>query len=748
MLNPRALSSFKGLVLVGSVVLLITAGVGAVLKTTVDYLLYWDATAAAESWARYVGENVTDIEAVANGAQPSAASMTFLIRTNQIRNVFGFEITDLHGNVQVASDGSKIASIHGGVHNPTAARAAASGLPIVSVKEGDPPVRPKIYAEAYLPVVIDQRPRAIVAAYVDLSAQHDQFRMAFLLAALLLCLLGGIGVGLPTLAWLRIAKEKQRADQHIHYFAHRLRLALKAANAVVFEYDYAKKQYWFSDELAALCGPERARTTTALPLDLFAEDDRDTLRAYSELMERGEELGGIDAKLLKASGSRWVRLYMEIERRGNGEPLRAIGLILDIDEKKRQELALDDARKAAETAAAVKSNFLASMSHEIRTPLNGVLGMAQALYGDNLDAEQREKVSIILDSGTTLMALLNDVLDLSKIEAGKMDITPIDGDLRESAMRAVQLFHPGAEDKGIKLTTTIDPGFPERLNFDPVRVRQCISNLLSNALKFTDHGGRVDLRLSAPGQAGGERLVTMSITDTGIGMSGDTIDRLFSAFTQADGTTSRRFGGSGLGLAISRQLARAMGGDIVVESDPGIGSAFHMTFPARVASPNLTAPQEFGTALAGAAPPDRRASTAIAGARILLVDDNAVNRQVVRLFLAPFGPDITEAANGREALEMLKRATFDLVLLDVHMPVMDGCETIKAIRSCGQPWCNVPAIALTADAMSGDKERYLAMGMTDYLAKPLDQRELVSKLTASLAFRAETVAAPGKPVAA
>ena len=494
---PRNGSPLKRLALVGSVVLVVVAGVAAVLKLTVDHLLYSDATAAAESWAKYVAENVTDLEEIANGTPPSAASMAFFIRTQQIRHVFGFEITDLRGNVQLASDGSKISNIRGVLHRAIAARAAALGTSIVSVKEGMPPLRPKIYAEAYLPVIINQRPRAIVAAYVDLSEQHDHFSNDFLLAALALCLLGGVAVGLPTFAWQRSTREKQRSDQRMHHYAERLKLALRAAGAAVFEYDYIKKEYWVSDEMAAMIGPERVRTATALPLNLFAEEDREALRIYTRGSVRGEVSGAIDARFLTVDGVRWIRLYLEVERAKNGEPHRSIGLMLDIDEIKKQDLALDGALKAAEAAAAAKSSFLASMSHEIRTPLNGVLGMAQALRGEDLTDEQCEKVDIILDSGSTLMALLNDVLDLSKIDAGKMDIAPIDGDLRETVSRAVQLFRPGAQDNGIEVAMTIDPVLPERLNFDPVRVRQCVGNLLSNAIKFTGRGGRIDLHLGA-----------------------------------------------------------------------------------------------------------------------------------------------------------------------------------------------------------------------------------------------------------
>jgi signal transduction histidine kinase/NO-binding membrane sensor protein with MHYT domain/CheY-like chemotaxis protein len=393
---------------------------------------------------------------------------------------------------------------------------------------------------------------------------------------------------------------------------------------------------------------------------------------------------------------------------------------------RQQELRLHAARQQAELGNKTKGEFLANMSHEIRTPLNGVLGMAQSLEADPLEPPQREKVAIILDSGNTLMAVLNDVLDLSKIEAGKVEISCTDDDIIKAVRQIRRLFLPQAEAKGFGIDFRCAPDFPRWLHYDPVRVRQCVSNLLSNAIKFTETG-TVTIELSAEEQDDGYG-VSICVADTGIGMTAETMAKLFSSFTQADGSTSRRFGGTGLGLTIARQLARLMGGDVTIASEAGKGSAFTFSFRAAAA----TRPEDDLEMPGDAIVPLMPDGGQLRHARILLTDDNAVNRQVIKLFLAPLGVSITEAENGREALDRLAAEPFDLVLLDVHMPVMDGPQTIEAIRRSDAIWRTIPVVALTADAMSGDRERYLALGMDDYVSKPVDQRQLQAKIFAIL----------------
>ena len=392
-------------------------------------------------------------------------------------------------------------------------------------------------------------------------------------------------------------------------------------------------------------------------------------------------------------------------------------------------------RAAAESANQAKSSFLASMSHEIRTPMNGILGMAQALKSSELPAAENDKVAVILDSGRSLLAVLNDVLDFSKIEAGKFDITPAPNDITQTAASVVRLFETHARDRNLTLSLTYDADLPRNLVCDAERVRQCLSNLISNALKFTP-AGRIHVHLSWRKHGENDAMVFVAVKDTGIGMSSDVMARLFKPFTQADNSIARRYGGTGLGLAISLRLAQLMGGGMFVESAPDQGSRFVFTFQARVEP--VAQP-----AVAPVAASSRSALQSLRGARILLTDDNSVNRQVVKLFLAPHGCKITEAVNGQDALDKLAANEFDLVLLDVHMPVMDGKEAIQRLRASDQAWRDIPVIALTADAMTGDREHLISLGMSDYLSKPVDQHALAAKMRQLL-----NVAAPEAPAAA
>ena len=450
-----------------------------------------------------------------------------------------------------------------------------------------------------------------------------------------------------------------------------------------------------------------------------------------------------------------------------------VGVSIDLTEEREQNKALKKARRAAETASEAKSEFLAAMSHEIRTPLNGILGMAQALGSRNLAPEENDMVTTILESSKSLMTILNDILDLSKIEAGKLELSPVSGDLRHKLTRLQKFYAPNAAEKGIYFKLVFDPQVPSTLVFDPVRLRQSVSNLISNALKFTSNGGIIVAVKSQPlPNDPDQHRVTIHVSDTGIGISPEQMSNLFNNFSQADGATTRKYGGTWLGLAIARRLARMMGGDVRVTSQLGKGSVFSLSFKAKLGV--QTAPQKHDVQLGIVQPQNvavepaesapefaqrpaaeaeagqedacsdgyigggeksaarygdatekvRRTTDSLRGLRVLIVDDNLVNRRVARLLIEPQGLIATEAENGREALDILEREPFDMVLLDMHMPVMDGRETIKFIRASHEPWHKIPVIALTADAMSGDREKCLNLGMDGYVAKPVDQREL------------------------
>ncbi|HJV43052.1 ATP-binding protein, partial [Caulobacter sp.] len=363
--------------------------------------------------------------------------------------------------------------------------------------------------------------------------------------------------------------------------------------------------------------------------------------------------------------------------------------------------ALEEAQAEAQEASRAKSTFVAMMSHELRTPMNGVLGLAHALGETRLDAKQAEYVDMIIQSGDSLMTILNDILDLSKIEAGKLELEAAPFDIRALAGQIRLLWSETARVKGVDLALEIDPATPDWLLGDAARVRQILLNLVSNALKFTLEGGVV-IRI-AP-EAG---EIVLAVSDTGVGLTAEQQARLFAPFVQAERSTARRFGGTGLGLAICRHLTDLMGGAVSLESAPGKGSIF----TARLPLPATEPPRRVEAAPAPA--------LGLAGLRVLVVDDNPVNQVVARAVLEAVGVEVAAVGDGRAALTRLGAEPFDMVLMDVHMPVMDGVEAVRRIRAGEGGRVDMPVVALTADAMVGDAERLMAQGFDDAHPKPI-----------------------------
>ena len=451
----------------------------------------------------------------------------------------------------------------------------------------------------------------------------------------------------------------------------------------------------------------------------------------------------------------------DIIRDDNGTPTGIFGVFTDITERRRQETALrtskenlrranlelqaavEEARRlarAAEAANAAKSAFLATMSHEIRTPLNGVIGMTQILDGTALSEEQRELLRTIKLSGEALLIIINDTLDYSKIEAGHVELQRQPYDVATCVAESIDLIADRARHKGLALTHRVDSAIPRMVIGDAARLRQILINLLSNAIKFTEHG-EVALEAQLAARSGDRCTLRLSVRDTGIGIAKENQDRLFQRFSQVDDTNTRKYGGTGLGLAISKRLAELMGGTVTVESEGGRGSTFTVTIEVGVSAattlpdlpapavvpPSVPAPTATPAVKTPAAPVERLADRM--PLRVLITDDNPVNQRVAALTMKRFGYACDLANDGAAAVAAHTRSPYDLILMDVQMPVMDGLEATRRIRALAgspqRPW----VVAITAGAFEEDRLNALAAGMNDFLNKPLNADQLKESVT-------------------
>jgi two-component system, sensor histidine kinase and response regulator len=532
---------------------------------------------------------------------------------------------------------------------------------------------------------------------------------------------------------VRDVTDRKEAEEALQEAEERYRTLIEQLPAVTFidRAGASEESLYISPQIETMLGyTPKEWIAGRLWRERLHPDDREQVRASDERFEAHGEPVDVEYRLLAKDGSVvWVREETVLVRGEGGEPLYVQGIMTDITRRKQAEEEMRMAREDAEEANRAKSAFLANMSHEIRTPMNGVIGMTDLLLDSKLSDEQRELAETVRFSGEHLLSVINDILDFSKIEAGKLEIESIDFDLQAIVEQTSALLAESAQKKGLELISSVAPEVPTALRGDPGRLRQIVVNLLSNAVKFTEEG-EVVLRVTLLEEIGGPAVVRFEVGDTGIGMTEEQRERLFRAFSQADSTTTRRYGGTGLGLVISKQLVEMLGGEIGVESEPGRGSTFWFALPL-MKQPQPTPSGRHQPVV----PRDLR------DVRALVVDDNETNRKVLCEQLSAWEVSVAAAESATEALREMRSAAeggeaYDVVLMDLQMPGMDGMELARRIKT--DPLISsTRLLLLTSVGMRGERDESLRAGIDAYLVKPVRQSELYDTLATLMAVSEE-----------
>jgi PAS domain S-box-containing protein len=497
---------------------------------------------------------------------------------------------------------------------------------------------------------------------------------------------------------------------------------LEATPTAIYLKDVDGRYLRFNKAFEELMGIERSQWIGKTVFDLIAGESSGVMHAKDiELFEK-RELQTYEASFRnRRTGEMRDGLYWKAPLTDTQDNVTGlVGTILDITEKNRFEQALREAKRSAEAASQAKSDFLANMSHEIRTPMNGVIGMTDLALDTPLNTTQREYLNIVKSSAQSLMVILNDILDFSKIEAGKMNIETVEFSIIETVGETLKALMPRAYKKSIALVSELHADLPRRVIGDPVRIRQVITNLCDNAIKFTSHGS-VTVAVEAKPVSSGLLEIQIAIRDTGIGIAPEKQLGVFEAFNQADTSTTREFGGTGLGLTICTRLVQLMGGRIWLESVMGQGSTFRFTVQVQAPTDHVRpATGENESAVNLPAHP---------ALQILLVEDHPINQMLATTLLQKWGHTVVLAKNGQESVDLFPTRSWDVVLMDMQMPVLGGLDATRLIRAIEGAGERTPIIAMTANAMESDREACLQAGMDDYLAKPFNANELQAMLT-------------------
>jgi len=531
-------------------------------------------------------------------------------------------------------------------------------------------------------------------------------------------------------AFVRDITERKRTDE-------RYRSIIEDMHDAYYEMDLKGNLTFFNDALCKLHKRSREELIGTNNRDYMdAETGKEIVSLYKQIYDTGEPVRGVVWKRTRPDDAdRWFEFSASLIRDTAGRPAGFRGISREITQHILDAEALLKAKEGAEAANRAKSEFLANMSHEIRTPMNGIIGMTDLALDTDLSSEQREYLDMVKVSADSLLSIIDDVLDFSKIEVGKLDLDPINFELRRSIDDVLKTLALRARQKGLHLGSHILPDVPDALIGDPGRLRQILVNLIGNSLKFTSEG-EVVVHIAADSLNEEDALLHFSVSDTGIGIPTDKQDLIFEAFSQADGSTSRRYGGTGLGLTISSKLVAMMDGRIWVVSQPGAGSTFHFTARFGTRREERRSDEITKSECRGVLEPVVDDTGRKPSYHVLLAEDNAVNQRLVVRLLEKHGHTVVVTGDGHQALAALERESFDLVLMDMQMPEMNGYEATAAIRDREQmSGGHVPIVAMTAHAMKGDRERCLESGMDGYVSKPIKISDLFDAIDGIASLR-------------